>query len=131
MPVQLTEEKLALLKRINREVNSNIKYKTDIEQFGVVDKWVIPEKYGDCDDYVLLKRLKLMQAGWNPFDLKVTICMTELNEGHAVLSIDTDKGTYILDNRYPELKTFKQLANIGYKFIKRQSGTNWVKIERL
>lgn len=131
MPVQLTEEKLALLKRINREVNLNIKYKTDIDQFGVVDKWVIPEKHGDCDDYVLLKRLKLMQLGWNAFDLKVTICKTELGDGHAVLSIDTDKGTYILDNRYPDLKTFKQLTSIGYKFIKRQSGTNWVKIERL
>src|SRR5262245_6901989 len=49
------------LVRINRWVNENIQPMTDLEHYGVVEKWAYPDDgYGDCEDYVLLKRRMLM-----------------------------------------------------------------------
>src|SRR5688572_17322659 len=45
------------LVRINNHVNTAIKPMTDLEQWGVVEKWSYPDTgLGDCEDYVLLKR---------------------------------------------------------------------------
>src|SRR5579864_5402565 len=53
------------LVRVNRWVNDNIKPMTDMDHWGVVEKWNYPDDgYGDCEDYVLQKRKMLMQAGW-------------------------------------------------------------------
>ena len=44
------------LVRVNRWVNDNIKPITDLEHWGVVERWDLPtDGYGDCEDYVLLK----------------------------------------------------------------------------
>ena len=45
------------LVRTNKWVNDNVKPMTDLEHWGVVEKWSYPDDgYGDCEDYVLLKR---------------------------------------------------------------------------
>ena len=45
------------LVRVNKWVNETIKPLTDSEHWGVVDRWSYPDDgYGDCEDYVLLKR---------------------------------------------------------------------------
>lgn len=119
------------IRKINREVNNSIRYKTDLELYKSRDKWTIPGKYGDCEDYALLKRLKLIDAGFPALELKIAICKTETGEGHAVLTIDTNRGSLVLDNRYPDVKTHRQLLNIGYKFLQRQDGktsNGWVKL---
>ena len=51
------------LVRINRWANEHIKPVTDMEHWGVVERWDYPKDgYGDCEDYVLLKRQMLMKA---------------------------------------------------------------------
>jgi predicted transglutaminase-like cysteine proteinase len=53
------------LKRINITVNTKIKPMTDMDHWGVVERWNYPDDgYGDCEDYALQKRKLLMQAGW-------------------------------------------------------------------
>ena len=47
---------------------------------------------GDCEDYVLLKRKMLMQAGWPRQALLITVVRDEQGDGHAVLTVKTDKG---------------------------------------
>jgi len=38
---------------------------TDLENWGVVERWSHPDDgYGDCEDYALLKRRMLIEAGW-------------------------------------------------------------------
>jgi hypothetical protein len=38
---------------------------TDLDHWGVVERWNYPDDgYGDCEDYVLLKRRLLIQLGW-------------------------------------------------------------------
>ncbi len=52
------------LLKVNRWVNENVKPLTDMDHWGVVEKWSLPtDGYGDCEDYVLMKRKMLIDAG--------------------------------------------------------------------
>ena len=118
------------LVRINTWVNETIKPLTDIEHWGVVDRWSYPDDgYGDCEDYVLLKRRMLMQSGWPREALLVTVVRDQKQEGHAVLTVTTNKGDYVLDNQTPEILLW---SATGYRFVKRQSKSNpnvWVSLD--
>jgi predicted transglutaminase-like cysteine proteinase len=117
------------LVRINKRVNETIRPITDLEHWGVVERWNYPEDgYGDCEDYVLLKRRMLMQAGWPRQALLITVVRDKRGDGHAVLTVKTDRGEFILDNQNEEILTW---AQTGYRFIKRQSQSDpnvWVSL---
>ncbi|MEN3293331.1 MAG: hypothetical protein V7642_2584, partial [Burkholderiales bacterium] len=52
------------LLRVNRWVNETVKPMTDMDHWGVIEKWSLPtDGYGDCEDYVLMKRKMLIDAG--------------------------------------------------------------------
>jgi predicted transglutaminase-like cysteine proteinase len=107
------------LVRVNRWVNENVKPMTDMEHWGVVEKWSLPtDGYGDCEDYVLMKRKMLIDAGWPREALLITVVRDKNDEGHAVLTVKTDKGEFILDN---ENENVVPWTDTGYRFIKRQS----------
>ena len=62
------------LVRVNKWVNETIKPLTDLEHWGVAERWSYPDDgYGDCEDYVLLKRRMLIQSGWPREALLVTV----------------------------------------------------------
>ena len=113
--------------RINKWVNDNIKPMTDLDHWGVVERWSYPDDgYGDCEDYVLLKRKMLMQAGWPRQALLITVVRDQKGEGHAVLTVKTDRGEFILDNQEDQILLWSET---GYRFVKRQSQTDpnaWV-----
>jgi predicted transglutaminase-like cysteine proteinase len=117
------------LLRINKWVNETIKPITDLEHWGVVEKWSYPEDgYGDCEDYVLLKRRMLIESGWPREALLITVVRDKKGEGHAVLTVKTDKGEFILDNQNPEIRPWLET---GYRFVKRQSQSDpkmWVSL---
>ncbi len=73
---------------------------------------------GDCEDYVLLKRRMLMQAGWPREALLITVVRDKKGDGHAVLTVKTDKGDFILDNQAENVLLWSET---GYRFVKRQS----------
>ncbi|TAK49376.1 MAG: transglutaminase [Xanthobacteraceae bacterium] len=117
------------LVRVNRWVNEHIKPMTDMEHWGVVEKWDLPtDGYGDCEDYVLLKRKKLIDAGWPRSALLITVVRDKKGDGHAVLTVKTDKGEYVLDNQAEEVLPWTET---GYRFVKRQSQSDemaWVSL---
>lgn len=117
------------LLQINRYVNTQIKPMTDLEHWGVVEKWSYPDDgYGDCEDYVLLKRRLLMQAGWPREALLITVVRDRQGDGHAVLTVRTDKGEFVLDNQNEEVLLW---SDTGYRFVKRQSQADpnvWVSL---
>jgi|SRR5262245_38668604 len=120
--VVLTQRSWKELVRINKWVNDNIKPMTDLEHWGVVERWNYPtDGYGDCEDYVLLKRRMLMQAGWPRQALLITVVRDTKGEGHAVLTVKTDKGEYILDNQEEQVMLW---SDTSYRFVKRQSQTD-------
>lgn len=90
----------ATAERVNSDVNSQVQYKTDFYQYGTPEFWTVANKFGDCEDYALAKRTALLQAGWPKDKLGLCVCYTAANEGHCVLWVDTDKGSFILDNNY-------------------------------
>ena len=115
----LTSQAWTELVRINRWVNEAIKPMTDVEHWGVTERWNYPDDgYGDCEDYVLLKRRMLMQAGWPRQALLITVVRDQQGDGHAVLTVKTDKGEFILDNQTEEVVLWSETE---YRFVKRQS----------
>lgn len=125
--VVLTSKAWSDLVRVNNWVNENIEPVTDIDHWGVVEKWDYPEDgRGDCEDYALLKRRMLMQAGWPREALLMTVVREKNGDGHAVLTVKTDKGEFILDNQNEEVLLWSETS---YRFVKRQSQSNpnmWV-----
>ena len=117
------------LVRVNRWVNVNVKPLTDLEHWGVVERWNYPDDgYGDCEDYVLAKRRMLMQAGWPREALLITVVRDQHGDGHAVLTVKTDKGEFILDNQRDDILLW---SDTGYRFVKRQAQSDpnvWVSL---
>jgi predicted transglutaminase-like cysteine proteinase len=128
----LTPEGWRELVRVNKRVNETIKPLSDLEHWGVVERWSYPDDgYGDCEDYVLLKRRMLIQAGWPRETLLVTVVRDKKGEGHAVLTVTTDKGDYVLDNQNEDILPWWKT---GYRFVKRQSQSHpnaWVLLDNL
>jgi predicted transglutaminase-like cysteine proteinase len=127
--VVLTPKAWKDLVRVNDWVNEHIKPLTDLEHWGVVERWSYPDDgYGDCEDYVLLKRRMLMQSGWPRQALLITVVRDSKGEGHAVLTVKTDHGEFILDNQEREIVLWSQTS---YRFVKRQSQTDpnlWISL---
>lgn len=117
--VVLTNKAWSDLARINAWVNQQIRPLTDMEHWGVVERWNYPDDgYGDCEDYVLLKRRMLMQAGWPREALLITVVRERNGDGHAVLTVKTDKGEFVLDNQNPDILLWSET---NYRYVKRQS----------
>jgi predicted transglutaminase-like cysteine proteinase len=127
--VVLSQKAWKDLERINKWVNDTIKPMTDMDHWGVIERWSYPDDgYGDCEDYVLLKRRMLIQAGWPRQALLITVVRDLKGEGHAVLTVKTDKGEYILDNQEEQILLWSETS---YRFVKRQSQTDqnvWVSL---
>jgi predicted transglutaminase-like cysteine proteinase len=68
-----TPERLSELDTINRTVNREITPATDMEIYGQAEYWTIPTTRGDCEDYALLKRKRLMARGWPATALLMTV----------------------------------------------------------
>ncbi len=117
------------LLRVNHWVNENVKPMTDMDHWGVVEKWSYPtDGYVDCEDYVLLKRKMLIDAGWPREALLVTVVRDKKGEGHAVLTVKSDKGEFVLDNQNEDVVAWTET---GYRFVKRQSQSDpnvWVSL---
>ena len=117
------------LQRVNLWVNTNVKPMTDMDHWGVVERWNYPDDgYGDCEDYVLQKRRMLIKAGWPREALLITVVRDRNGDGHAVLTVKTDKGEFILDNQSDEILPW---TDTGYRFVKRQSHSDpnvWVSL---
>ena len=117
--VVLTAKVWKDLVRVNKWVNDTIAPVTDMDHWGVVEKWSYPDDgKGDCEDYVLLKRRMLMQAGWPREALLITVVRDKKGDGHAVLTVKTDKGDFVLDNQEEQVLLWSET---GYRFVKRQS----------
>jgi predicted transglutaminase-like cysteine proteinase len=127
--VVMSSEAWKQLTFINDWVNHTIKPMTDLNHYGVIEKWAYPDDgYGDCEDYVLLKRRMLMQAGWPREALLITVVRDKNGDGHAILTVKSDRGEFILDNQVSDIVLWSET---GYRFVKRQSQSDpnvWVSL---
>ena len=127
-PVRANSDVLEVLRAVNDRVNRSIVGITDWDHHGVEERWSYPTRYGDCEDYVLAKRRMLMEYGFQAGDLLITVVTQPDGAGHAVLSVRTDRGEFVLDNVERRVLHW---THTEYRYVKRQSerhaGT-WVAI---
>jgi predicted transglutaminase-like cysteine proteinase len=112
---------------VNEWVNDHIK---PIKRWDRINEWSYAEDgRGDCKDYVLVKRQKLIESGLPREALLITIVWTQQDQGHAVLIARTDKGDFVLDNLSSKVVAW---SDTDYEFVKRQSQSDpndWVYID--
>lgn len=103
---------------INKQVNATISPREDIDHWGVIDRWDYPnDGYGDCEDYQILKRRLLVEAGLPRRALRMVVVLDELGQGHAVMAVRTNRGDFILDNKRDAVLPWHQT---GYVYIKSE-----------
>jgi predicted transglutaminase-like cysteine proteinase len=118
-----------MLRQVNAEVNARIVPMTDHEIFGRTEVWTYPIDVGDCEDYVLEKRKLLLARGFSEADLLITVVRKYDGTGHAVLTVSTSEGDFVLDNLDTDVKKWSETP---YHYLKRQSSSDtgrWVEIE--
>jgi predicted transglutaminase-like cysteine proteinase len=124
--ITLSSETVELIEAVNRHVNRTLTPMTDQAHWQLVDQWNIPtDGAGDCEDFQLLKRKLLVEAGLPRRALRMTVVLNDQGEGHAVLMVRTTAGDFILDNLTATVLVWSQT---GYRFIKRESDNQvgWV-----
>jgi predicted transglutaminase-like cysteine proteinase len=129
LSVPLTPALLEKLRSVNTAVNAAVRPKTDLKHWNVQDHWDLAEDgFGDCEDYQLLKRKLLVEAGIPRRALLMTVAWDAGHKGHALLMVRTDHGDFILDNERNKVLLWK---DTGYVFVKRESqyATGWVAID--
>ncbi|WP_048648785.1 transglutaminase-like cysteine peptidase [Nitratireductor soli] len=127
-PITLTRKVWQAMIDVNNSVNTSVMPRTDQEMWGVEEYWSYPDVYGDCEDYVLEKRRLLMKAGVPAGNLLITVVRQPNGDGHAVLTVMTSLGDYILDNLEPRVLAW---TDTEYTYLKRQSAASsgkWVSI---
>ena len=128
-PVELTRKLWAAIVNVNNSVNTRIVPRTDMEMWGKEEVWSYPDSgFGDCEDYALEKRRELMALGVPAGNLLMTVARQPNGDGHAVLTVRTSLGEFILDNLQPKVLSW---TDTDYTYLKRQSDTNsgvWVTI---
>lgn len=126
---RITDAGWSVVRAVNLAVNTEITPVTDQELFGRDEVWAYPVNAGDCEDFVLAKRKILMDKGFPESALLITVVRKPDGEGHAVLTLRTATGDFVLDNLENEVKPWYRTP---YTYLKRQAtfdSGRWVSIE--
>jgi predicted transglutaminase-like cysteine proteinase len=135
--VRLTSQSWTELNQINMIANREIDPIGDEDHYRIYEQdilnwWTYPDDgRGNCNDYVMLKRKLLIEAGWPKSALLMTVVVDYHGDGHLVLMVRTDRGDLILDNMRQGIVSWDRT---GYRFVKRQSAldlNDWVSIQLL
>ena len=127
-PVKLTEAKRRELMRVNTEVNRAIIAYRPSDETVATEKWLISPEFGDCNDYAVTKRHKLLAKGWPARNLLLAEVVVPSGEHHLVVVVRTDKGDLVLDNLNA---TLRSPAKTRYQWVRVESPVNpkyWAKI---
>ena len=128
--VLLTDDTWRTLNRINRSVNDAIWPQDDIVHYGRAEYWTIPtDGYGDCDDYAVTKRKALLDAGFPAPAVRLAIVETPRVTRHAVLTVSTDKGDFVLDSLRNDIVAWNAT---GFTWLERQDPMRplaWVSLQ--
>ncbi len=118
--VHMTRQAWKTLNDVNAMANSAIEPISNLDHWGTtLDHWDYPvDGKGDCKIYALFKRKLLIERGFPRQALLMTIVRDLHGEGHAILTVKTDRGDFVLDNLADEIRPWNAT---GYTFFKRQA----------
>lgn len=128
----LAKGQMKLITKINQAVNREVRKSSDLDLYGMPEFWSLPrvvdgQMYGDCEDYALEKRRRLIEAGVSAEALTLAVVITRTGERHAVLVATFDTGDVVLDNLTPWPTPW---AALGYTWVQRQvaGSTAWTTV---
>lgn len=127
-PVRLTDAKRRELMRVNTEVNRAIIATPASNETAATEKWLISPEFGDCNDYAVTKRHKLLAKGWPARALLLAEVVVPSGEHHLVVVVRTDKGDLVLDNLNA---TLRSPVKTRYQWVRAESPVNpkfWAKV---
>jgi predicted transglutaminase-like cysteine proteinase len=103
--VQWSRELHGKLQQTNMHVNDSVEFVPDPENSGEEEVWDFPSAgKGDCEDFMLEKRKRLIDAGLPSASMTCGIAFHQVQLfPHAVLLVETTAGTFVLDNIYDEV----------------------------
>ncbi len=120
----------AQLEEANQGVNQAIRYVSDLQQFGELDRWSAPlasfaTAKGDCEDYAIAKYVALREAGFPEGELRLLLVRDRtVGLDHAVLAARLDGHWLILDNRWSALREDFSDLNFTLLFAIDQAGVH-------
>lgn len=118
--ITLTKEIWNTICRVNRYLNWYLEYQSDIDHYGKRDYWTYPhDGRGDCEDFSIAKKAELCKTELKKHKIPsfLATCWTRQGRHHVVVLVDTDRGTFCMDNRYESVWHYQDLP---YKWDKRQ-----------
>lgn len=127
---ELTSARLHQLMAAQEMVHQNTRQRPDEAFLG--DRWELigHNQAGDCEDMALTKRDILMTWGWPAGALRPAICtISGVDDGvagdqlHAVLTVDTDGGTYVLGNLREGVRSIENSE--CEQWVMRSDGIQW------
>lgn len=126
--VVLTSDRLRDLAAVNASVNRELSPRSDASLYGVGDRWEADARAGDCEDFALAKRMRLIRAGWPSAAALVALARTHRGEEHAVLIARTDRGDLVLDNLTNEIRGWRRASLRLTSIQSPDSAWNWHKL---
>ena len=92
------------INKTNRFINGLIKYTSDEKLWGENDYWstpaeVLERRKGDCEDFAILKYYTLKYIGFPPDSMRLAVVKQDRGPTHAIMVIEFENKTYILDNQ--------------------------------
>ena len=113
-------------RKIKTQVNREVRGATDLQIYGVIDKWLLPlAGKGDCEDFALLKKKRLIDAGIAPSDALMAVVLDRGSETHVVLVLRTPSGEYVLDNLTPSMLRIDATDHVFIAMQKPANPSRW------
>tara|TARA_R110002020_G_scaffold50963_6_gene144457 strand:+ start:1257 stop:1832 length:576 start_codon:yes stop_codon:yes gene_type:complete len=123
----LPAARLGVLNSINSAVNRAIKPVADKTAFGRKEFWTASARSGDCEDFALAKRAKLLRNGFKPSQLLLTMGYKG-SEAHTVLVVRTRDGDYVLDNLDDDVQPVQSASMSFLKIQAPDHGGRWLRV---
>jgi predicted transglutaminase-like cysteine proteinase len=121
----LTDDLWERVRQINGQINRRYRSATDARIYGRNEYWARPSgnarRLADCEDYVLEKRVALIDAGVPADALTIATARTWRGEHHAVLILATSEGDFVLDNLVRDVLPWSRSP---YRWGVRQSSSD-------
>src|ERR1019366_1391865 len=119
-PVELTNARRAELVEVNREVNRAIRPQENLN--GVMaEEWLVSPRAGDCNDYAVTKRHKLLARGWPSRSLLLAEVVVPSGDHRLVPVVRSREYDLVLDNLNSKVRPVSQ---VRYEWVRAQQTKN-------
>lgn len=115
-PVTLTKARMAELVKVNRDTNRAIRPQENLNGVAA-EEWLVAPRAGDCNDYAVTKRHKLLELGWPSRSLLLAEVVVPSGAHHLILVVRTSEADLVLDNLNWNVRPISQ---IHYQWVRAQ-----------